>query len=260
MTKRQPPGPTLNTAQPGLSRARRLAPDGPAHKVTDFYYFSNGFHAVRSVVQPIDQVVSLQRSNPDAVPYRLDAWTGDVERIATFEEDGPDQIRVRVALRPGETTIIAFGRRDWHNDQAGHGLHATSSDAYEVRFTDRDLSIRTCRPGSTPQLGPIGTTVTTTVDAVLAAQDLPSLAPERRRLAARLYGDRNHWSSVTNSMRSCRGVKSRSRPMSPVQAGTPRQWSSGTARPDTTAHTSTSASSSTLLGSSSTGSRCRRST
>lgn len=111
MTKRQPPGPTLNTAQPGLSRARRLAPDGPAHKVTDFYYFSNGFHAVRSVVQPIDQVVSLQRSNPDAVPYRLDAWTGDVERIATFEEDGPDQIRVRVALRPGETTIIALGRR-----------------------------------------------------------------------------------------------------------------------------------------------------
>jgi hypothetical protein len=148
-----------------------------AHRVVtgaDFYYFSNGFHAVRSVVQPIDQVVSLRRSNPDAVPYRLDAWTGDVERVAIFEEEGPDRVRVRVALKPGETTIIALGRRDWHNDQAGHGLHATSSDAHEVRFTDRGLSIRTLQAGQYATTLSNGQTVTSTFDAVPAVQDLRS--------------------------------------------------------------------------------------
>lgn len=45
------------------------------------------------------------------VPYRLDPWTGEVVRIARYTEaDG--EATVRVALQPGQATIVALGRPD----------------------------------------------------------------------------------------------------------------------------------------------------
>ena len=203
----------------------------------------------------------MRRTNPDAVPYRLDAWTGEIERVAIYEEDGPDRVRVRVALSPGETTIIALGRRDWHNHQAGRGLHATSSDAHEVRFTDRGLSIRTAQAGQYTTTLSNGQSVTTTVDSVPAVQELPtwhlSVDDWQPGASATETVIEHHeleldalvpWSEIPQPA-DVSGV-----------GGTPRQWSSATAGPGTTAHTSTSASSSTRFGSSSTGSRYRPST
>lgn len=80
----------------------------------DYYYVVNGKHAerVRPPVEPIDHDVTFTRSDRSAVPYRLDLWTGAVERITAFDASG-DRVTVRVALKPGEATVIAFGRTTW---------------------------------------------------------------------------------------------------------------------------------------------------
>lgn len=149
-----------------LLTAHRAAPD------VDYYYFSNGIHAASSVVEPVEHMVSLTRAHPDAVPYRLDTWTGQIERLALYEEEGSHRVRVPVRLLPGETTIVAIGRRTWHNDRAGRGLHAVHSDANAVRFADGDLVVRTSAPGRFSTTLSNGQTVRTEVGEVPPPQTL----------------------------------------------------------------------------------------
>jgi hypothetical protein len=137
-----------------------------AHRVdkgVDYYYLSNGFHADASVVNRISHTVSLRRNNPGAVPYTLNAWTGRIERVALYEDEGPDRVRIHVTLEPGETTIIAIGRRDWHNDKAGRRRHATHSDADEVRYTERGVAVRALQAGTYTTTLSDGETVVTEV-------------------------------------------------------------------------------------------------
>lgn len=116
-----------------LLNARRVA------EKVDYYYFCNGKHAENSKVAAIDHLVSLVRTDRRAVPYVLDAWTGAAEPLALYEEDG-DRVRVRIALQPGEATIIAFA--------PGGGTHATSSEAAEVRRDKGRLVARATRAGT----------------------------------------------------------------------------------------------------------------
>lgn len=149
-----------------LLTAHRAAAD------VDYYYLSNGIHAVSSVVEPIEHSVSLSRAHPAAVPYRLDTWTGEIERLALYEEEGPQRVRVQVRLEPGETTVVAIGRRSWHNDQLGRGLHATQSDADEVRFSDGALVVRASAPGNYATTLSNGRTVHTEVGDLPAPRTL----------------------------------------------------------------------------------------
>jgi hypothetical protein len=105
----------------------------------DYYYFCNGKHAENSKVAPIDHMVSLARTDPRAVPYVLNAWTGAVEPLAVYEEDG-DRVRVRIALQPGEATIVAFA--------PGDGVHPTSTEAAEVRRENGRLVARATQGGT----------------------------------------------------------------------------------------------------------------
>jgi alpha-L-rhamnosidase/Glycosyl hydrolases family 2, sugar binding domain len=74
---------------------------------TDLYYLANAQHQVKTVLTTIDQTVRLTPTAKGALPYRLDAWTGEVTPIAEYTTSG-GAINVRVRLLPGESTIIAL--------------------------------------------------------------------------------------------------------------------------------------------------------
>jgi hypothetical protein len=149
-----------------------------SHRVdrgVDLYYFCSGRHqdAPNRPFDTVDQTVTLRRTHGGAIPYELDAWTGTIARVAVYQEVG-DRIRLRVKLKPGETTIIALGRRDWHNDRAGTDLHATSTDADELRSTGERLFVRATRAGTYTTTLAVGggRDVTTTIEQVPDAQTL----------------------------------------------------------------------------------------
>ncbi|MFI6035130.1 glycosyl hydrolase [Streptomyces sp. NPDC051315] len=147
-----------------------------AHRVTrdaDFYYLCNGKHAetVKPPVAAIDHEVTLRRTGGTragtTVPYRLDPWTGEVMRIARYTEaDG--EITVRVALQPGQATIIALGRPGLFGDRTGARPHAVDTDAPEVLFVDGRLTVRSRTAGTYTTRLSQGRTRTTTIPPVPA--------------------------------------------------------------------------------------------
>ena len=48
----------------------------------DYFYVANARHAENRRINRVEQDVWFTSSVADAVPYRLDAWTGEVTRIA----------------------------------------------------------------------------------------------------------------------------------------------------------------------------------
>jgi hypothetical protein len=81
-----------------------------SHRVVgdvDLYYLANARHAENRRLNPVQQDVWLTAADDAAVPWLLDAWTGEVTRIAAFERSGR-RVRVRVDLVPGQSTIVAL--------------------------------------------------------------------------------------------------------------------------------------------------------
>jgi hypothetical protein len=74
---------------------------------TDYYYLANARHAENRVITAIDHDVWLTARSPKSVPVRLDAWTGEVVAVGDFERAGT-RVRLRVALKPGQSTLIAL--------------------------------------------------------------------------------------------------------------------------------------------------------
>ncbi|MBC7269939.1 MAG: alpha-L-rhamnosidase, partial [Streptomyces sp.] len=142
-----------------------------AHRATpeaDFYYFCNGKHAetVKPPVAAIDHDVTLRRTNGGAtVPYLLDPWTGEAVRIARYTRDG-DDFTVRLALQPGQATIVALGRPGLFGDRHGNRPYAVATDAERLLFTSRGLTLRATTAGTYTTRLSQGRTVTTTVPAV----------------------------------------------------------------------------------------------
>ncbi|WP_199484753.1 glycosyl hydrolase [Actinomadura craniellae] len=146
-----------------LLHARRTDGD------TDYYYFSNGKHAetVKPPVAAIDHQVTLTRADRDAVPYRLDPWTGEIERIALYTEDR-DRVTLRVALRPGESTVVVLASSRWLKGRPSRDPHATATEAEEIRFGVRGLVIRGSSAGTYATTLSDGRTARTTLGAVPA--------------------------------------------------------------------------------------------
>ncbi|GAA3189103.1 glycosyl hydrolase [Streptomyces virens] len=145
-----------------------------AHRVTeeaDFYYLCNGKHAetVKPPVAAIDHDVTLRCTRGrEFVPYLLDPWTGRAERAGRYTRRG-DEVTLRLALRPGQTAIVALGRPGLFGDRNGNRPHAVSSDADEVLFTADGLAVRAAAGGTYRTRLSQGRTVTTTLPAVPAA-------------------------------------------------------------------------------------------
>lgn len=134
---------------------------------TDYFYLCNGKHAetVKPPVAAIDHEVAFTRSDRKAVPYRLDLWTGETERIAVYREDG-DTVTIRVALQPSEATVIMLAR-------GGHAPSATASEA-ELRVDGQRLVARATAAGTYATTLPGGRTVRTAIGAVPAPVTLTS--------------------------------------------------------------------------------------
>ncbi|WP_426567871.1 glycosyl hydrolase [Streptomyces canus] len=144
-----------------------------AHRATaeaDYYYFCNGKHAetVKPPVAAVDHEVTLRRTGPGAtVPYLLDPWSGEVTRLARYTQDG-DDVTLRVALQPGQSTIVALGRPGLFGNRDGARPHVVATDADQALFTPEGLAVRVGAPGTCTTRLDRGRTVTTTVRSVPA--------------------------------------------------------------------------------------------
>lgn len=147
-----------------------------AHRVsgdTDFYYLCNGKHAetVKPAVAAIDHEVTLRHTRRTrggtTIPYLLDPWTGEVSRIARYAERDGD-VTVRVALQPGQVMIVALGRPGLFGDRGGARPHVVDSDASEVLFKGRALTVRSTGTRTLTTRLSSGRTVTTALPAVPA--------------------------------------------------------------------------------------------
>ncbi|HEX2313881.1 MAG TPA: glycosyl hydrolase [Thermomonospora sp.] len=152
-----------------LLNARRVEDD------VDLYYLCNGKHAesVKPPVAAIDHAVTLTRSDRRAVPYLLDAWTGEAEPLAVYEEDG-DRVTVRVALKPSESAVIVLARPGHFGDRARHRVHAVSTEAEALRFHGDDLVARHGNAGTYATVLSDGRTVRAEIGEVPAPIDLGS--------------------------------------------------------------------------------------
>ena len=162
-----PDGLEEQNVTPGAAYAD-AAPLVNAHRAgesVDYYYLHNDSD------EEVTQSLSLVANAPESIPYRLDAWTGDIERIAVYEEQ-EDRIQTSVTVPPRESTTIAVGRRDWYNDQVGVGLHATSSDAAEVRVDDGSLVVRETSAGTYATTLSNGRTVKSTIESLPDEREL----------------------------------------------------------------------------------------
>ncbi|MEV6036762.1 glycosyl hydrolase [Nonomuraea sp. NPDC052116] len=144
-----------------LLAARRVAGD------VDYYYLCNGKHTEnpKPPVAPIDHDVTLARTARDGVPYFLNPWTGRAERLALYTTD-TDGIRLRVKLRPGESTILAIGRPGLFGTGPVQEPHAVTTDADLVRYDLGTLVVRASRAGTYTTTLSDGRTVTTVIGPV----------------------------------------------------------------------------------------------
>ncbi|WP_433440594.1 glycosyl hydrolase [Nonomuraea sp. CA-141351] len=142
----------------------------------DYYYLCNGKHGenVKPPVAPIDHEVTLARTARDGVPYLLDPWTGRVERIGLYEEDGDGGLRLRVALQPGESMIVAIGRPGLFGTPSWRGPHVTATDADLVRHSGGALVLRASRAGTYTARLSDGRTLTASIGTVPAPSVLSS--------------------------------------------------------------------------------------
>ncbi|HEX3786320.1 MAG TPA: glycosyl hydrolase [Pseudonocardiaceae bacterium] len=112
---------------------------------TDFYYLANSQHQVKTVLVPINQTASLTATSPAAVPYRLNAWTGEISRIAEFTRSA-GKIDVQVVLNPGESTIVVLAAPGWAAGSGSTQVVSTSADS--VRLSGQDVVLRSTTAGT----------------------------------------------------------------------------------------------------------------
>ncbi|MBC6463856.1 alpha-L-rhamnosidase, partial [Actinomadura sp. HBU206391] len=152
-----------------LLNARRV------DKGVDHYYLCNGKHAEtpKPPVAAIDHEVTFTRADRKAVPYRMDPWSGEVERVALYTEAG-DRVTLRVALQPSEATVILFARPGRFGGPGNGVPHATHSEAGEVRYEDGRLVARAATAGTYATTLSDGRTAQATIGALPEARTLTS--------------------------------------------------------------------------------------
>jgi hypothetical protein len=119
----------------------------------DLYYVANAKHAENRKLVRVTQDVWLTASRSDAVPYLLDAWTGETSPVAVWERQG-DQVRVSVDLLPGQSTIVALAR------PRGRTPSATAVSGGSLRVLGQSLVLRASAAGDYTVTTPRRTTTT----------------------------------------------------------------------------------------------------
>ncbi|WP_210496063.1 glycosyl hydrolase [Patulibacter sp. SYSU D01012] len=132
----------------------------------DWFLFANG-----STTAEAAHAVTLPRRIRSAVPFALDPWTGEIQRVAVYDEPTRDSVRIRVKARPGQTLIYALAPRLTFGLRAAVAAHATASEA-EVRADGLALVVRSPQAGTFATTLPGGRTVATRIPDVPAAREL----------------------------------------------------------------------------------------
>ncbi|MCD2443617.1 hypothetical protein LQ757_15160 [Agromyces sp. SYSU K20354] len=161
--------PDVDHAASNLKHIRRVE-DG-----VDYYYLVNAKHnPAKDKLVPIDQEVVLTAAADDAVPWQLDAWSGEVRPIADHRRDG-DRVTVRVRLQPAQSTVIVLAPRIW----AGKGfpeVQVVETSASAVRAGHKTVELVTDAAGPVHARLADGRTVRATVPELPAAVGLTEWA------------------------------------------------------------------------------------
>ena len=125
-------------------------------------------------------------TDPTAVPYVADAWTGLLTPVANYTVTS-GRLKTHINLKTGQTTILVFGH---DSERLPH--HATTTTADPVRADGKNLVARSATPGTYTTTLEDGRTVTHhDRTACRAALSLTQLDARRRRLDARRDRDRD---------------------------------------------------------------------
>jgi hypothetical protein len=141
-----------------------VAPLETAHRVegaTDYYFIANS-HAT----QAADVQASFAMTDPTAVPYVADAWTGKLVPVAEYSVAG-GRLTTRIALKAGQTTILVLG-----HDLDALPVHATGTTADAVRADGTTLIARAAASGTYTTTLSDGRSVDTTIASVPAPRPL----------------------------------------------------------------------------------------
>ena len=110
-------------------------------------------------------------------PYQLDPWSGEVTPVGQYTQDG-DSVTVTVDVAAHDTAIFALV------EDTGSAVHAVSSDAEVLApAADGSISVRTSSDGTFRTEFSDGSSTTTDVDGLAAAQRLDTWS-----LAAQTWG------------------------------------------------------------------------
>ncbi|WP_345151330.1 glycosyl hydrolase [Arthrobacter ginkgonis] len=137
----------------------------------DLYYIANAKHAENRRLERVEQDIWIRSDKASDVPYRLDAWTGEINRVGQFTRD-EGGIRVRVALDPGESTIIAVAAATWNRKRDAKLPQVLHTDADSVSVDGQSVSLRAASGGKYLASLAGGTTRTFTIPEVPAPATL----------------------------------------------------------------------------------------
>ncbi len=144
----------------------------------DYYMLFNRSHTVWWEDEEYDEsVLNVNKDHSIAtyvefeaeegsVPYLLDCWTGEVNRIAdyTVTEDG--KYRIYVDLDASDTMIIAIGTEDWYTDGNDSAETAVSREAKVGYDENGNITVSADEAGTyTITLG-TGETIDVTIDEI----------------------------------------------------------------------------------------------
>jgi hypothetical protein len=113
----------------------------------DLFYVANARHAENRKLETVEQVVWFDRRDARQVPFVLDAWTGEVRRVAEYVREG-DRIGVSLRLKPGQSAIVALAESSWAARSARRVPQVVSSDADAVSVEGSELMIRATAAGT----------------------------------------------------------------------------------------------------------------
>ncbi len=128
----------------------------------DLYYLANARHAENRRLNRVVQDVWLTATDRSAVPWLLDAWTGEASRVAAYERSG-DRVRVRVDLVPGQSTVIALAAP---GQGVARSVLPVATAGQEVVVRGANAALRTTTAGTTDLTRSDGSTVRVKVDRV----------------------------------------------------------------------------------------------
>ncbi|MBD8607583.1 alpha-L-rhamnosidase [Aeromicrobium sp. CFBP 8757] len=139
----------------------------------DFFYVANARHAENRKLETVDQTVWFDRRDARQVPFVLDAWTGEVRRIARYQRDG-DRIGVRLRLLAGQSTVVVLAGSSWAAASSRRVPQVVSTEADDIRVDGSRLVLRSSRQGTFVTVLGDSRSRRTTVGAVPAERPLTS--------------------------------------------------------------------------------------